>query len=241
MISVEHRPRERRASSAPKVLTVFSFRYDAHLVRDLLANVAPLTDGWVAYDDRGGEGLFSDEPRRRRTLLETARSAGACWALAVDPDERFESALAGAIEGFVAVDSPVAYTFALRELYAPDSYRVDGIWGAKRQARLLRLGDGDFAPAPTHLHSSWASFVPGVELRETPYQLYHLKMIEPRRRRARARLYRHLDPERRMQEVGYDYLADESGAVFEKIASGREYQPVHAEDGGLWMPELRED
>ncbi|MHB9448567.1 hypothetical protein ACYG9R_17570 [Mesorhizobium sp. RSR565B] len=35
--------------------------------------------------------------------------------------------------------------------------------------------------------------------------------------------------------MGYDYLADEAGAVFEQIPPGRDYHPPHVDDGGLWM------
>lgn len=238
MISIHRRPRKARAEGSPaRVLAVFSYRYDAHLVPELLDNVAPLCDGWVAFDDRAGSGLFSDESRRRRALLLAARDAGAAWALAIDPDERFETGLAAAMDRLTAIDEPVAYTFALREMYTPDAYRVDGVWGSKRQARLLWLGGGVAETVPTPFHASWASLMPRAELRETPFNLYHLKMIDPRRRRARARLYSHLDPDRSMQAIGYDYLADESGATFETIAAGREYQPPHDDDGGLWMAE----
>ncbi len=61
-------------------------------------------------------------------------------------------------------------------------------------------------------------------------------MITPERRQARAALYNHLDPDRRMQRIGYDYLADDRGAEFERIAPDRAYLPAHREDGGLWMP-----
>ena len=43
--------------------------------------------------------------------------------------------------------------------------------------------------------------------------LYHLKMIAPERRRARSALYSALDPLREHQAIGYDYLADDVGAV----------------------------
>ena len=61
-------------------------------------------------------------------------------------------------------------------------------------------------------------------------------MITQERRQARADLYNHLDPDGSMQKIGYDYLADETGAVLEKIPPGREFHPPHEEDGGLWMP-----
>ena len=222
----------------PRVLGVFSFRYDAHLVPALLANIDPLTDGWVAYDDSAGEGLFSNEVHRRTALLNAARDAGARWALAIDPDERFESGLAAEIGRLTAPDNTShAYTFAVRELYSTDHYRVDGVWGRKRQARLLSLAKGVATPIGG-LHLSWGSSIPNAQVLDTPFNLYHLKMITPERRMARAALYEHLDPEHRMQSIGYTYLADSAGAELEPIAKGRGYHPPHQEDGGLWMPRV---
>jgi len=60
-------------------------------------------------------------------------------------------------------------------------------------------------------------------------------MIAPERRRARSALYSALDPLREHQSIGYDYLADDDGAVFEDIPAGRGYLPAHVEDNGLWM------
>ncbi len=232
MISAHIKP-----GRAPRVLAVFSFRYDAHLVPALIANVEPMTDGWIAYDDTGGDGVFSDEAHRRVALLTAAREAGARWALAIDPDERFESSLAAEITRLTASEETLAYIFPVRELYSADQYRVDGVWGRKRQARVLCLADGVVRPQG-ELHLSWASFIPKPQLRETQFNLYHLKMITAERRKARAALYNHLDPKRRMQAVGYDYLADDSGLQLERIANGREYRPSHQEDGGLWMADV---
>lgn len=226
-----------KAGRTPRVMAVFSFRYDAHLVPALIGNIETLVDGWVAYDDRASDELFSNEVHRRAVLLRAAREAGAAWALAVDPDERFESALAQEMGRLTQSEGAIAYTFALREMYAPRQYRVDGVWGRKRQARLLSLSQGVLEPKG-NLHLSWASFIPTPRLQDTDYNLYHLKMITPERRRARAALYTHLDPEAVMQAIGYNYLADDSDAQFEAIAPGREYHPPHEEDGGLWMPSL---
>jgi hypothetical protein len=60
-------------------------------------------------------------------------------------------------------------------------------------------------------------------------------MIARKRRMGRAALYNHLDPGRRMQAIGYDYLADDHGAILEQIPAGRGFSPPHEEDGGLWM------
>lgn len=224
----------------PRIVAVFSFRYDAHLVPDLIANIAPLVDGWIAYDDRASTDLFSNELQRRRALLQTAIEIGADWALAVDPDERFETRLAGRIGALLDPGRADSYSFALRELFRPDAYRSDGVWGRKRQARLLSLAHGLTAPEG-HLHTSWAGFIPGTRHVATPYNLYHLKMITAERRQGRAALYNHLDPGRQSQAIGYDYLADDRGIRLTRIPRRRRYAPPHAEDGGLWMPDLRPD
>ena len=125
-----------------RVLAVFSFRYDAHLVPAMIENIAPMVDGWIAYDDRASNALYSNEVRRRAMLLRAARNAGAAWALAIDPDERFEDGMAAAMPALLADTATGVHTFALREMYAPDTYRIDGICGEKRQGRLLSLKDG---------------------------------------------------------------------------------------------------
>jgi hypothetical protein len=222
---------------APGVLAVFSYRHDAQLVPALLANIDPLVDGWIAYDDRASTDLFSNEVQRRGVLLRAALEARAGWVLAVDPDERFEASLSDEVRRLTARTDIDAYTFALREMYTPTHYRVDGVWGEKRQARLLSLARGISIPSG-NLHLSWHSFIPQARLSNTHFNLYHLKMISPDRRKARAALYNHLDPDRSMQRIGYDYLADDRGMRLEAIAPGHEYRPPHDDDGGLWMPQL---
>ena len=226
-------------SSKPLVVAVFSFRYDAHLVPDLLANIAPLTDGWISWDDRQATAAFSDEPARRRALIEAAHATGAKWILAVDPDERFEAGTASNLAAMVRVPGRIAWAFALRELYAASLYRVDGVWGHKEQNRLFPIFDDQFPilerqsfPAGL-LHESWVPH--SYRSIHSGLNLYHLKTIAPRRRQARTALYKALDPERKYQPIGYDYLSDDGGMALELIAPGRHYLPQHREDGGLWM------
>jgi len=221
----------RGAGRPPRVLAVFSHRYDSHLVPDLLANLDPIVDGWIAYDDRGGSGLFSDEVGRRRLLIARAAAAGARWILAVDPDERFEAALAERIDVLTASDEPLVWAFRFREMYAADAYRVDGPWGAKTQGRLFPVR-GDLRVGNAALHDRWCADWP---IRDSRLDLYHLKMIAPARRAARGALYRHLDPDARFQPMGYAYLADEAGMLLERLPHGRHYLPPHRDDGGLWM------
>lgn len=234
MITTTLNDRTGRAPGAPRVLAVYSYRFDAHLVPDMLANVAPMVDGWVAYDDRQASGVFSAEPPRRLALLRAARDAGADWVLAVDPDERYEHSLAARMDELTMAEGATAYGFNLREMYAPGTYRMDGVWGKKLQARLLKLPE-ELVETVAPLHSSWHSFLPEARVVRSGVNLYHLKMITAERRRARARLYNLLDPNRESQARGYDYLAEDEGAVFEDIPAGQEYFPAHDDDGGLWM------
>src|SRR5882672_10894069 len=71
-LSVSLNPRVARDDGRPRVLGVFSFRHDAHLVPGLIENIGPMVDGWVAWDDRSTDSPFGDESRRREALLEAA-------------------------------------------------------------------------------------------------------------------------------------------------------------------------
>jgi len=51
-------------------------------------------------------------------------------------------------------------------------------------------------------------------------------MLTPERRRARRERYERLDPDRRFQTIGYDYLTDESGIELAPIPAGRGYVPL---------------
>lgn len=221
----------------PKVFAVFSYRFDTHLVPDLLTNIEPIVDGWVAYDDRAATGVFSSEAGRRRALLQEARQAGADWILAVDPDERFEAGVQSEIRKLTAVSGRVAWGFRFREMYTPTTYRIDGIWGKKIRYCLFSM----FDPAErtdTGLHDLWFPKDGGFQKRHCDLDLYHLKMIDSKRRAARRDLYNFLDPRRTDQPIGYDYLAEEEGAAFETIPRKRLYHPAHVDDGGLWMHDL---
>lgn len=244
-ISLNPRPPLRRwrywRAARPKVIAVFAFRYDAHLVPGLLQNISPFVDGWVSYDDRERQNAISTDPQRRHPLIEAAHAAGAEWILAADPDERFEDRLKEKIDRLTAVRDRIAWSFRFRELYSPGEYRVDGEWAKKRQKKLFAVFDDLFPIAARRsfpekpFHGEWTP--KGYERRLADVNVYHLKMIARARREARRDLYTALDPDRKMQAIGYDYLADETGAEFERIAPERAYSPPHVEDGGLWMPD----
>lgn len=229
-----------RRDTARVVLAIFAFRYDAALVPDLIANIRPFVDGWVSLDDRHAARPYSSDRERRLPLIEAAIANGADWVLAVDPDERFEHGLRDRMAALTAETRPTVWGFHLREMFTPDQYRADGVWGRKVQHRLFNLPRGrahtlaDFSVRD--LHATWHPA--GHALRQSGLNLYHLKMIDPHRRLVRRNLYATLDPEARYQRIGYDYLADETGALLRKVPKRRAYHPVHRDDGGTWMPDV---
>lgn len=222
---------------SPRVVAVYSFRYDAHLVPALLENLAPLVDGWIGFDDRRASELFSPEVARRNLLLETARESGAEWVVCLDPDERLDRRLAERMPELTAVPGR-KYSFWYRNLYQPDAYRVDGAWGRRRRAALFSLAAGLVDPGVEQLHLPWDAHFGELDEERLDLAMYHLKMLAPERRLARAALYEHIDPEHRMQSVGYDYLTDERWLQLERIVPGEGFLPEHQEDGGLWAGEI---
>lgn len=228
----------RRLRRRPLLVAVFSFRYDAPLVPALKENLGPIVDGWISYDDRGSTDYFSDEPSRRQALIQKAREVGASWVLAMDPDERLEIGAAEKIRSVITNEVPAIWLFDLRELYTPLKYRIDGVWGKKKQARLFPIEDGQVF-SERALHGPWYPIQPEYPFRRIKLNLFHLKMINARRRQARRDMYKELDPESQFQRIGYDYLGDDTDAVLRAIPSHRRYYPKHVDDGGLWMADRR--
>ena len=221
---------------SPRIIAAFSFRYDSHLVKDLIENIRPFVDGWVSFDDRKSNDLFSDEPTRRRALIDAALAIDAKWILGIDPDERLESDCRGRFRAMTRWSRKVAWTFDFRELHEIDAYRVDGVWGRKRSPRLFPAKQ--FSSDETaKLHAHWFP-IGAFSIKDSGLNIYHLKMIAASRRRARSELYKHLDPTNKFQPIGYDYLCDDTGAQFESIPKGRSYRPPHKDDGELWMPKV---
>jgi len=214
-----------------------------------VANVAPQVDGIVALDDGSSDGSAEfleahpavlgvlrvpstrprwDEPANWRRLVEAAREHRPEWIVAIDADERLERDFRrraarvirrGRLLGFEA------YAVRLRELWGDrDHYRCDGLWAKKRPPRLFRARhDHAFDARPVHpvrvpLQSQRLGGWPVADL-----EIYHLRMIEVADREARQRRYLELDPDRRWQKVGYDYLVDERGLRRRRVPPHRRF------------------
>ena len=223
--------------ASPRVIAIFSFRYDAHLVPDLIENLRPIVDGYVAYDDRDASEAYTDERVRKAMLREAAREMGAKWLLCIDPDERLEMAASERMKEMTRMIEPVIWTFRLREMHTPTAYRIDGRWKKKMLGCLFPLLDGQvFGDVP--LHSRRSPLNPEYRKRNSGLNLYHLKMIDAERRKARRDFYKALDPANVFQKIGYDYLADETGLVLEEVPASRLYRPPYRETGKIWQPDL---
>ncbi|MCX7286950.1 MAG: glycosyltransferase [Rhodobacterales bacterium] len=224
------------AKDEPLILAVFSYRYDAHLVPDLIENIRAGVHGFVAWDDRTADTELSDEPSRRSSLFNAARALGADWLLTPDPDERLESGFSGWLPDLIAEGDRTVWNFALREMYSPTHYRTDGAWGGKSKVILLPVAAARVDPAQ-RLHFPTVGDGAGFLLRDARINLYHLRMATSARRQLRRDLYAAADPDRRFQAIGYDYLADDRGLRLEPIPKARGFLPPFVDDHGLWSPD----
>ena len=89
-------------------------------------------------------------------------------------------------------------------------------------------------PLAPGIHGGWANPDPSYRQARTGLNLYHLRHATPERIRHRRDTYAAVDPDRRFQYFGYDYLMDMRGARLTQIRPDRSFTPPHAEDGGLW-------
>ena len=120
----------------------------------------------------------------------------------------------------------VAFAVRIRELWnTPRTYRTDGLWGRKRQARVFRaLPDHVFDTRPLHatrgpLQGRVLGGFPPADL-----TIYHLRMIRGEDRAARRDRYRTMDPGAVYQPgIGYDYLTDESGLALAPVRRRRRF------------------
>ena len=210
----------------PRLIAVYGRRHEPQwLIDDLITNLSPLVDGIACVDDRqrAASEAWGHEGRFRAAQREAAMAEGADWILVVDPDERLEDRAGDAIRPLM--DGPDAiYRFALRELFRPNAYRIDGKWGLVRRARLYPARPGqEMSTKPIHappvpVHSG----LPKIEL---DVNLYHLKMIEPPNRVHRARAYALAETQHRVRRRAWGALSLTAGMRLQPIPEGRGFTP----------------
>jgi glycosyltransferase involved in cell wall biosynthesis len=233
-----------------RLVALLAVRNGMRYLPGFLRNVAPQVDGIVALDDGSSDGSAEllaghgavlellrnpvdrpmwDEVGNHRALVATALRHAAEWVVCVDADERLEEQFRARAERVIARGRLVgyeAYAVRLRELWDdPGQYRVDGIWGRKRVARLFRLReDHEFDGRALHglkapLQARRRGRFPNADL-----DLYHLAMLRAEDREARRRRYEAADPERRWQSIGYEYLTDPRGLTLRALRRGRGFR-----------------
>lgn len=211
-----------------KIVAIFSYRYDKVLVPDLLKNIEPLVDEVISYDDTKNTGTWFDERKVKMHLKRQAEVAGADWILEIDPDERFEKNALLKLRQLAEqnLGKKVIFEVKFRELYTPDRYRIDGIWGRKVRRSLYPVMPGQIYK-DKDVNFSGFPINKDYKVIKTGLNLYHLKMIEPANRIARRDALQAADPTNKTQRIGYDYLTDETSIKLEKIPAGREYTPEY--------------
>ena len=236
---------------APKVLALLQFRNEMRYLPGYFKNVPSQVDGVIALDDGSTDGSAEfvaaqpsvlelvrrppaephvwNEPENRRLLIEAALRHHPDWLIAVDADERLERRFRTRARAEIeraGRKGYLAYSVWLRELWnRPDTYRVDGIWGTKRRARFFKARS-DHSFDERDLHGQWAPVNSSVngQYPAADLVIYHLKMIDEEDRRARQARYFRLDPDRRWQAIGYEYLTDERGLVLKRVPPRRGYE-----------------
>jgi hypothetical protein len=232
------------------MLALIPFRDEMRFLPGFFQNVAPQVDGVVALDDQSSDESAAFAARQscvvellhnrpgsqgdnedgllRRKLIQAAWKHDADWLLGIDADERLEDGFRQRAEKAIRradIEGHRAYWLHLLELWEPERYRVDGIWGTKRRASLFRSSE-DHQFHPRRIHTHWASLPqPDGSWPAADVRIYHLRMIDPTDRLVRVERYRRLDPNRVWQPIGYDYMLDEEGLELRDIEPGRGYTP----------------
>ena len=232
-----------------RLLATVAVRDEARFLPGWLRNVPPQVDGVVALDDGSSDEsaelleshpkilellrVSRDRPRwdevgNHRSLVDAALRHDADWIVSIDADERLEREFRVRAEAAIAANPAyLAYRVKLRELWGSfETYRVDGVWGQKRPARLFRaLDDHAFDYSPLHAEKAPGQARINGSFPAADLVVYHLRMIEAEDRRARRERYERWDPEALLQKagVGYAYLTDETGLELERIPAPRRF------------------
>lgn len=211
---------------SPRLIAVYGRRHEPQwLIDDMVANLSPWVDGIACVDDRqrAAKEAWGHEGQFRAAQRDAAMAAGADWILVVDPDERLEDR-AGQVLRPLMDGQDAIYRLALRELFRPNAYRIDGKWGLVRRARFYRALPGqEMSTKP--IHAPPVPIHTGLPKIDIDVNLYHLKMIEPPNRIHRARAYALAETQHRVRRRAWGALSLTVGMRLQPIPDGRGFTP----------------
>ncbi|GHU07663.1 hypothetical protein FACS189431_2590 [Alphaproteobacteria bacterium] len=212
-----------------KIIAMTPYRFDEDYLVDWKKSLSGLADDFITTYDKTGE-LMRNEGKFREEMIREAENKGAGWVIVLDGDERFEKNATKKLKKLVKkyADQKVIFKFNYKELYKPNAYRIDGVWGEKVRFLMFPLySDNEYTTRK--LHAPKEPLNKDFRKIDTDINIYHLKHINPALRKHRVDLYNKLDKDHEWQEFGYDYLNDEKDMKLEKIPKGREYFPEYRE------------
>ena len=168
----------------------------------------------ILCNDRREDGQYDEGGNRGKVITEAYR-LGATWILCADPDERYETRFLKNIKNIIEENEnqgKKVIGLRLRELWKYCyAYRNDGIWNNKIQCRLFQTCE-NMQIDNRQYHTFWYPLqYTADDIAIIDYNLYHLRMILKADREARRDKYNKLDPTKKFQSIGYDYLAEEEG------------------------------
>jgi glycosyltransferase involved in cell wall biosynthesis len=258
--------RRTRSLQAPRIHALLQVHNGAELLPGYLDNLRGKVAGVIALDDGSSDDTRRiladsdlvchviervrrdphvwDEPGNRMQLAAAARTVGAGWVIGLDVDERLPANFvprAALLIGRARREGISAYALWLRELWdRPDCYRVDGVWGSKRVARLFDLRAGGTYDT-AELHAQWAPLETKKNGKyvQAEIQIFHLGVVDRQARFERRRKHEALDPGRLWQPSGYEYMTDDTGLICCRIPDASMYAPtVDAGDAPILPPSL---
>lgn len=237
----------------PRILALLVFRNEMRFLPGWFENVTPHVDGVVALDDGSSDGSTEfvarqsgvlqlignppaephvwDDAMNHRRLVEASWSYDPDWLIAIDADERIEMEFCRRAEAVITRGKGKghrAYRIHIRELWDdPLHYRADGIWGLKSGARFFEARrDHEFHMQRLHCHWAPLNSMENGDFPQADLVLYHLRTLSEDDRQMRRVRYEALDPDRKLQAIGYAYMTDPTGLRLERIPPQREYRPL---------------
>ena len=233
------------------LIAVMCVRNEEYYLPSFLKHIRKFVDGFVVLDDGSSDNTLKileneekvlkiikkavtnkvdwDEAKNRKELLRATYNVSPdkdnTWVLCCDPDERFEIRFLKNVRRLCKGNN--VYGLHFREIHNNKNiYRCDGIWNEKKKYILFPLKENmNFDKVYLNRHHIDWFYNDLIDYKiMTDYDLYHLKMLKKSDRIKRVNLYNEIDPNKKMQVIGYDYLIDESNAEYKKIKFKNRYK-----------------